>query len=332
MTKKTNPTMIGLFVVGAVILAIATAFIFSKERIFIRKDRYVVYFEGSVNGLWIGAPVKLKGVQIGIVEDIKVRFDTNSKKVLTPVYIEIEPDLVLPMNGNVQDQPDIETLIDHGLRAQLTILSIVTGRLYIEVDFLPDTPVKRIGTNDVVPEIPVVRSSSQEIQETVTQFVTDVRTLPINEMFASLLKTIQHIERLVSSDELTMTARTLERTISNVDRLVNNVNGNFHPLSSELKGMITDLRKLIKEIDKQTTILTSESRETLVSTRQTVAKIGDTFYSLEQMAGPHSAFNVELSNMLAEISAAAHSFKLMADTLERHPEALFYGKNPAGID
>lgn len=332
MSKHGNSTLIGGFVVGAIALAIVSILIFSKEKIFVDKDRYVVYFRGSVNGLKIGAPVKLKGVQIGSVSDIQVQFDARSKKVLTPVFIEIEPDLIAPVDGETNKRYDIKTLIDYGLRAQLTLLNVVTGQLYIEVDFLPHTPIKLVGANPKVPEIPVVRSSTEEIQSTVTKVVADIRDLPVKEMFYSSMNTIQHIEKLVSSQQLTESAESLERTISRIERLVIGIESKIDPLSNQSGAAIKELRHALRNINRQSELLGSGSRETLLAIRNAAEQMRSTLLAIENSAGPTSPLYAEVSNTLSELSTAARSIRIMADTFEQHPEALIYGKKQSGID
>jgi paraquat-inducible protein B len=72
MGKKVNPTVIGLFVVGAIALAVIGVIVFGSGQFFKHTQRFVMYFPGSVNGLSIGAPIKFKGVDIGTVSDIRL--------------------------------------------------------------------------------------------------------------------------------------------------------------------------------------------------------------------------------------------------------------------
>lgn len=326
MSKQGNPTLIGSFVIGAIALVIASILIFSKQRLFMEKDRYVVYFEGSVGGLKIGAPVKLKGVLIGTVTDIEVQFDTVMKKVLTPVFLEIDPNMVAPVGGGTKQKFDIDTLIEYGLRAQLTLFNMMTGHLYIEMDFLPDTPVKLVGSNSGLPEIPVIPSNSEEIQNTVTQVMTDVRDLPLREMFNSLLKTVVQIEKLVTSDKLTASAENLERTISRIEGLVSRVDSKIDPLSLQSDAVMNELRDLIQTLNRQTNLLGSATNETLKATRKAADQFSSTLGAVENSGNPSSPLYTRIDSTLRDISAAARSIKLMADTIQQHPESLVYGK------
>src|SRR5215216_1998215 len=138
MSKKANPTLIGGFVVGALALLVAGILLFGKGLLFTTKHHFVVYFSDSVNGLNVGAPVKMRGVVVGTVKDVLAQFDAKRNQVLTPVVIEFEAERVMVIGRDKRPkEPDIKTLIAHGLRAQLQLQSLVTGQLYVEVNFFP---------------------------------------------------------------------------------------------------------------------------------------------------------------------------------------------------
>ena len=332
MSKQGNSTLIGGFIVGAIALAVVSILIFAKQQMFMEKERYVVYFEGSVGGLKIGAPVKLKGVQIGNVTDIDVQFDTVMKKVLTPVFLEIDPNMVAPVREGSKQKLGIDTLIEYGLRAKLTLFNMMTGHLYIEVDFLPGTPIKLVGSNSNIPEIPVVPSSSEEIQNTVTKVMTDFRELPLREMFSSLLKTVVQIEKLVTSEELTTGAENLGQTISRIERLVSRLDSKIEPLSHQSTEVMEELRNLIQALNRQTDLLGSATNETLSATRQAADQFSSTLAAMENSATPNSPLYTRIDDTLQDVSAAARSVKMMADTIQQHPESLVYGKIRSGID
>ena len=94
MSKQANKTVIGIFVVGAIALAIAAVLILGSGKFFKQTFSAVCYFEGSVGGLNIGAPVVFKGVKIGSVTNVILRFETTKLIFMIPVYIEIEPDKI----------------------------------------------------------------------------------------------------------------------------------------------------------------------------------------------------------------------------------------------
>ena len=147
MSKPANKTMIGAFVVGAVVLAVAAIVLFGSGKFFQKTEPWLTFFHGSVKGLNVGSPVVFRGVQIGQVTDIIVGFDASKLEVLIPVFFEVDPEKFKDI-GSPAETEELEmhkALIDRGMRTQLQIQSLVTGQLLINVDFYPDTPANLIG-------------------------------------------------------------------------------------------------------------------------------------------------------------------------------------------
>src|SRR5260221_8187589 len=149
MGKKINPTLIGLFVVGAIAVAVGGVIVFGSGQYFKHTEKFVMFFPGSVNGLSIGAPVKFKGVDIGSVTDIRLvmhRDQDVDQQLTIPVYVETNPSKISVDGTRLEmtDPKNLALLIEHGLRAQLQSQSLVTGMLFVQIDFFPETEVTYI--------------------------------------------------------------------------------------------------------------------------------------------------------------------------------------------
>jgi len=166
MSKKANKTLIGAFVVGAVILLIMSLIVFSSGKLFHRKNKYVLFFEGSIKGLAIGAPVTFKGVKIGEVKDIRLVYDPTSRFAFIPVIIETQPDLIKG-TPTKRSRDNFAFLVENGLRAQLDMQSLLTGQLVVALDFFPDKPARLLGLIKEYPEIPTVPSLLGELQKDI---------------------------------------------------------------------------------------------------------------------------------------------------------------------
>src|SRR5215831_9717542 len=133
MARKAKPALIGAFVLGAIVLAVVGLIIFGGGKFFTQRQVFVAYFDESVNGLTIGAPVTFNGVKIGSVTDIKVVVDRDEVKGWTPVFFEVEADRFEDRAGHrikfEPGAPILKHLIDRGMRAQLETQSFVTGQL-----------------------------------------------------------------------------------------------------------------------------------------------------------------------------------------------------------
>ena len=143
MAKQANRMMIGGFVVLAVIIMAASLVVFGSGKFFQKTVKCVMYFDESVKGLSVGAPVLFQGVQIGSVTSIVLQVDPGKMQTQIPVIIEYEPEKfqVAASREMLRDpRKNIPKLIEKGLRAQLGMQSFITGQLVIELDFYPDTP------------------------------------------------------------------------------------------------------------------------------------------------------------------------------------------------
>src|SRR6516165_6379361 len=140
MNKKISPTMIGAFVVGALALIVIAILVFGSGRLFRQTREFVLYFDNSVNGLHAGAPVKIKGVEVGSVKDIRLQLE-RGKEAKIPVIIEIDLEKFISRGAIIAAQTAMDrealqkAIVDRGLRGQLEMESLVTGLLFVSLDF-----------------------------------------------------------------------------------------------------------------------------------------------------------------------------------------------------
>ena len=148
MGSKINPTTIGAFVVSAIVLAVAGVLLFGGGKFFQEKLPFVLFFDSSVVGLNVGAPVIFRGVQIGQVTEITAIADPQTFDVRIRVKTEIVRGVIKvgEEGQRFEDQRQgMEGLIRKGARATLRMQSFVTGVLYVAIDYFPDTPVTLLG-------------------------------------------------------------------------------------------------------------------------------------------------------------------------------------------
>lgn len=329
MSKKANPTLIGGFVLGAIALATVGVLAFAHGS-FSTAVKNIVYFDGSVNGLNIGAPVKLKGVSVGKVTDILVMYDELRGKVVTPVLIEFEPGKIYDMQGRAMSGASaggMKKLVDQGLRAQLQSQSLVTGQLFVEINFRPETPVKLMaGENPPYPEIPSIPSPKEQLENTIDEVVSQVRKMPIQQTFEALLNSILELEKLIKSPEVAVSLSTLEHTLQDTQKLIHDLDGKVEPLASDLHGTLKESRLLLENINKNSVPVLLSAREAMRSTQDAMGQAKATLATLDQAAGQNAAFD----SALRDLGSAAKSLRILADYLERHPDAVLYGKKPQG--
>ena len=205
MIKKTNKTVIGMFVVGAVALLIASILVFGSGKILSQSDRYVLFFDGSVKGLSVGAPVIFRGVKIGNVSAVSLTYDLKTQEVLIPVVIDIELSRIKGI-PEAPGYPNYEAFIKQGLRAKLEVQNFITGQLMIGLDFYPQRPQKLYGLTSDYPELPAL-----PISPDIFEVMDDI---PIKEITVNLEQAVAGINRIVNSEGISQMGKALREVTS----------------------------------------------------------------------------------------------------------------------
>ena len=314
MAKQANRMMIGVFVVVGVAIMAASLVIFGSGDFFKKTVKCVMYFDGSVKGLSVGAPVLFQGVQIGSVKSIILQVDPTELQLQIPVIIEYEPEK-FKVVGEGQDLPrdpkkTIPKLIERGLRAVLGTQSFITGQLVIEIGFYPDSSicyapakVDKIYKDYIV--IPTCKSTTERLMDALEK-------LDLAKLEQHLESTLAGVDKLVNNPDLAVSIRALKDTLEDARKLVKNVDGQVDPLSKDLKKTVKDIGKLANNIDAQVAGLAGGLDKTLAKARGFLSE--------------DSPLIVDLENTLKEISAMSRSLRHLSNYLEEHPEVLIRGK------
>jgi paraquat-inducible protein B len=357
MGRQANPTLIGAFLIGAVALIVIGILVFARGQFLTEKRTFVLYFDGSVKGLNVGAPVDFQGVRVGSVTDIGVHYMGDKDEFRIPVFIEIEGNRIRQMHIRETEtarRQFMQSLIDRGLRAQLGTVSLVTGQLYVQLDFFPGTPVRLVGGDADVPELPTIPTPLQQASQTAQEILEKIQPLPLDHLFANVLGITQGLNSLVNAPETQGMVRSLSSTTTDVQQLVRHLDSGVVRLLDEMGGtsaavrsLLPDVQQLVRRVDGQVVPLSTNVKETLDVTRATVkdaqqlvrqvdSRIGRLMDGFSETAKVAQATMVhtqrtvvddKLATALLELTAAARSFRLLADYLERNPNALLYGKS-----
>jgi len=217
-------------------------------------------------------------------------------------------------------------LIDRGLRAQLQTQSYVTGQLMIAIDFHPDKPVKLVGADTRYPEIPTIPSGMEEIQKTLDNVIETLRKLPLEELFAKLLHTIEGIDSLVNSPDMTAGIESLHLALEEIRKLAANLNRDVTPLAKSVEETLDEARKLVKHVDNKIDPATEGIQGTVEAARKALEAADHVLVSVEDMVDKNSTLRYQFNDVLEQITSAARSFRVLCDQLEQHPESLLRGK------
>jgi paraquat-inducible protein B len=325
MSKPVSKSLVGSFVLGALVLAVAAVLVIGSGKFLAKTIPFVMYFEGSsVKGLSIGSPVMFRGVKIGSVTDVRLMFAPGALKFVIPVQVEldtskidVEGQAVRPKGGEY-----LKGLIDKGLRAQLESQSFVTGQLMINLDFFPDKPARFVGLDKKLPEVPTIPSTFEQISK-------DIQNLPWKELFESARATIQGIDKLVNSPAMASAIKNVDRTFSEATQALKTVNEEMKPILANIEETTVLVRASAGKLDNALTGekgVPAQLEKTLEVLRSALAKADQTLDKVEDMAGENSFLALQAGQAMDELTKAGRAMRVLADFLERHPEALIKGK------
>jgi paraquat-inducible protein B len=318
MSKAASKTLIGIFVLGAIALGVIAVIIFGSGKFFTKRPVYVMFFEGSVKGLNEGSPVNFRGVKIGSVKDIELKFDPKDLVFLIPVYVEIDPTKVTGSRSSAGSAEIWEELIQKGLRAQLELQSFVTGQLMINVDFYPGKPARYVGMDKRFPEIPTVSSPLDQLLRTAEE-------LPLKELFDKLLKSIEGIEKFANSPQIASSLESLSEGLKESRKILTKIDQQIGPMMSNLKETSDSIKAFA---DKSQTV-PGALEKTLAAAQSSLKQAEKTFISVQEIASDNSALVYQIDSALSEVSKTSRSVRSLSDYIYRHPESLIKGKGAA---
>jgi paraquat-inducible protein B len=167
------------------------------ERTYTQKQHYILHFDGSIRGLTVGAPVEFRGIRIGQVVDIKPQWDLETLSPKITVLVETEPQRWETFGeARMDEKSELDRLVARGMRAQLKTGSLLTGQLFVDLDFHPDAPPAQVKYDQTFPEVPTIPATLQIITARVNEFLSKLETVPIEKIGKDLGDTLQNVKRL----------------------------------------------------------------------------------------------------------------------------------------
>jgi paraquat-inducible protein B len=243
--SKANPAVIGGFVIGAIALIVIGLLVFGGTNWFTQHNKYIAYFPGSVNGLRAGAPVSFRGVTIGQVTEIKVMFNPETVSAQIPVVMDLDPsqiEMTAPDPAASAGQ-DAERLIKAGLRAQLQSQSLLTGLLFVNLDFGKQAQARLVGGPQPYPEIPTIPSELEQLQQSAGDVA--MRLPGLVEQLNGFLKTVD--------EELQESKGNVRRIVADVAAIADTVKGQtpeFNRIVASARDAAAEMRRAAATLDQ----------------------------------------------------------------------------------
>ena len=306
MGKRPSPVKIGAFVVGAVVLLVGALVTVGTGRFFSHKLPFVLFFDGSVNGLDVGAQVKFRGVPVGQVTDIRLAIPgvERAPSYRIPVFIEIDRDRAAGLGARavLTDPNRALVLVQEGLRAQLQLQSLITGVLFISLDMMPETPISLVlPPGSGYDEIPTVPTAFEQVQAKVLEVVDRLSTIDFETLGRSLQGAIGGVNKVVNSPDVEKMLASARRALDGVQDVAQELKPRIGTLTTSLSGTSDDARASLKRIDAAVD-------------------------SLKRVLDPQAPLLQNANNAFADLSEAAQAVRALAQYLDRNPNAVITGR------
>jgi paraquat-inducible protein B len=245
------------------------------------------------------------------VISIDIIADPSKLQADIPVIIQIELDRIkFRKPGEILNpQKDMPLLIKNGFRGRLDLQSLISGKLLIELDFYPGTPLILRNIEKKYIEIPTIPSTPSKLARALDK-------LDIEAIQTKLESAMDGIGKFANNPDLAASVRRLKETLGDARKLVKRVDRQVDPLANEARQTFKDIGTLARNLNGRVGEVATSLEKTLTAARGVIA--------------PDSPLVVELEDTLKKISTMSQSIRELADYLEQHPESLIRGKKKPG--
>jgi paraquat-inducible protein B len=343
--SKPGPTLVGLFVLGALALVVAGVLFFGGGAFFAPRLKAVSFFNGSVAGLQVGAAVTYRGVEVGQVKAIGIRIEPKTFRTIVQVDMELVPDSVKVYGGELEpDATLIRKLVERGLTAQLVKQSFVTGLLTVDLDFRPDAEAQRSAETTSSMEIPTVPTDFERLARKARDF-----DLPA--AVETLQSTLQSLDRLLKAPELERTIAVLPELTIQLRQTLKTVDGEVAGLSASVRQVLTgsagsltqtleSVQRLAATLEREATTTAAAARGTLQKADGTLAGIGNalggipatleatnrTLEGVNRTLDPNGRTMIQIQRAVDDLAATAARLRNLAERADRDPSILIRGR------
>jgi paraquat-inducible protein B len=287
--------------------------VFSSGNLFSQKQKFILYFEGSMKGMAKGAPVQFKGVTIGSVLDVYIAHNQATNDYAMPVIIEIDHAMLKEVSDRVvslSDENRLKQLISRGMRGRLDAASFVTGVLMVQLDFLKDPPPAVY--HQIKPEYIEIPTAATDIQI----LLENIGKIDFKGMTEKLNSILDHLDTGLKNVDVKAINDSITNLLASVDRLVD---------SPELTNSLASLHRTLDDIGS---LAKNIDTNTLAQVQATLTELRTTVQGLSTTMAPDAPLQIKLTSALDQLSNAARSIAELTEFLKRNPNALITGRTP----
>ena len=274
-----------------------------QDQSYASKIRFVLFFEDSVRGLAVGAPVEFKGIKVGSVIDLRLEYDERKSGFRIPVVVEIEPERIVERGERMKKAPReaFQALVKRGLRARLQTGNLLTGQLFVDLDMQPKTPIRLAAAGRGEAELPTVPGKFEQMTVSASGILDKLEKIDFVSIGTELQGTLKGTNAFAN-------APNLEASLA------------------DLAASLASVRSLVKKVDARAEPITANLEQTLTAAREALERANATMAMVDRILVPDSPLQGNAIRLTQELTETAKSVKSLVEMLERDPQSLIFGK------
>jgi paraquat-inducible protein B len=329
MKTKSGPAIVGAFVIGAFVIGIIALLSFGGMSFFSKPERFIVNFDESIHGLDLGSPVKLRGVRIGRVVELNVRYVTGKSGSVVAVVCELNRDIITDARGqklDVTSRAELQKLVDMGLRARLEIQALATGMLFVGLDFVDplEFPAPALEVQPRYVVVPAMPSAISEFQANLTEILNDVQKMDFAGMSAEFKGLLADTRKQLNGMDLKGTVEQWKKAGAQIEAVA--ASPEIKDTFVNLNAAIADLRTVLANVNEHVDPVGKELASTLAEAQTSLETFNATANAAHRFIASQSGLGDEATRTLQQLSSAAEAVQRLADFIERNPQALITGR------
>ena len=274
-----------------------------EETGFTKKVPFVLFFDSSVRGLSLDAPVEFRGIKIGNVRDLRLEYHSDDSNFRIPVLVEIEPERIAWLGDVSEAAPRdvVSTLVKRGLRARLQTGNLLTGQLFVELVMRPDSPAKLVDTGDNMAQLPTIPGELDELTSSIRGFLGKLNQVEIDRI-----------------------AEELQGTLAGTNKALNHPD--LDQAISDLSASVRSMKVLLGDLEKRSGNISKNVESALAAVAPALEQTGNTMQTLQGALKPGSQLHFRVIRMADELTETARAVREFVNLLEQEPEAVIFGK------
>jgi paraquat-inducible protein B len=296
---------------------------------------YLTYFPGPLRGLSVGTPVEMKGVMVGRVRQVRLRYLPATASLETPVMLEIDPrQLEFPVNDTTTREElraamnsALSRMVNKGMRASLATSLVLPGASAVTLDFVARPGTGRLVMSDP-PIIPAAAAGDglSGAMSAITDVANTIRSLPLQEIATDIRATTSRLRRIVNDPALEDSLARLDRSMAEVEKVAVTAGANAGPIVKSLRNAAESAESSAKQVEGAVGKVSGNIDPIVQSLRNAAESAEAAAKRAEQLMGNSQKQGYDIAELVRELTRAAEAVRALANYLTENPDAVIKGR------